>query len=113
VEVYDVLIKARHKRLQMFHLRSGQDLLTVPDQSDYLERMEKLFKQGSGEEESVYVLEVDKSLYDVREEGFTQVHCLRFEIERGSTFKLTDIDYFLEGSRHARAHSEELFNDAK
>jgi hypothetical protein len=56
-------------------------------------------------------LDVDKSIYDPREAGFTQVHLLRFEREKSSGgFKITDIDYYLEGNRHARAHSEELFN---
>lgn len=69
--------------------------------------------QGDGESSSVYILEADKSIYDVRDPLYSQIHCLRFEIERGSTFRITDIDYCLEGNRHARAHSEELFKEAK
>jgi hypothetical protein len=61
----------------------------------------------------VYVLDADKSIYDVMDPGYRQVHCLRFEIERGgsgsSSFKITDIDYYLEGNRHAKVDSEELF----
>ena len=56
----------------------------------------------------MYVLDLDKSLYDVRDPEYTQVHCIRFENEK-SAFKITDIDFFLEGNRHARANSEELF----
>jgi hypothetical protein len=66
-------------------------------------------KKAEEEADSVYVLDVDKSIYDPREPGYTQVHLLRFENERGA-FKITDIDFYLEGNRHARAHSEELFN---
>ena len=44
----------------------------------------------------MYILDVDKSLYEPREPGFTHVHLLRFEYERGSGgFKITDIDYYL------------------
>jgi len=56
------------------------------------------------------VLDVDKSLYDVREPEFTQVHCIRFEYERSTGFKISDIDFYLDGNRHARAHSEEFFS---
>ena len=56
----------------------------------------------------MYVLDLDKSLYDVRDPEYTQVHCIRFENEK-SAFKITDIDFYLEGNRHARANSEELF----
>ena len=79
--------------------------------------METLFnldgkqKKTDEESESVYVLDVDKSVFDPREPGFTQMHLLRFEYERSmGKFKITDIDYYLEGNRHALAHSEELFN---
>jgi hypothetical protein len=43
IEVYDVVFKTRHKRLQLFHLRSGQDLLALPGHSDYIERTERMF----------------------------------------------------------------------
>ena len=68
IEVYDVLFKTRHKRLQLFHLRSGQDLLTLPEHSDYLERTERMFtSQGEEDSSSVYILDADKSIYDVRD----------------------------------------------
>lgn len=105
-----MLIKS-NVRLQAFALGEGQDYLV---KNGYLAKMEDaLAKQnGSGSnanEESVYVLDVDRSIYDVREEGYSQVHCLRFEYERSMGYRITDIDYYLEGNRHARAHSEELF----
>jgi len=43
--------------------------------------MEKLFR-GEGQQndnDSVYVLEVDKSLYEMDHPEYTQVHCIRFE----------------------------------
>lgn len=39
-------------------------------------------EQASGVEESVYVMEVDRSKYDPRVESYRQIHCLRFEIDR-------------------------------
>lgn len=59
-------------------------------------------------------MEVDKSLFDVTDPAYRQTHCIRFEIERGPGvsspgFKITDIDFYLEGNRHAKADSQELF----
>jgi len=50
--------------------------------------METLFnldgkqKKTDEESDSVYVLDVDKSVFDPREPSFTQMHLLRFEYER-------------------------------
>ena len=89
-------------------------------ETGYIQKMENLFNvdgktpQNKDENQSVYILDVDKSIYDPRESGFSQVHLLRFEQEKSAGgFKITDIDYYLEGNRHARAHSEELFNQSK
>ena len=43
-----------------------------------------------------------------------QTHCLRFEIDRSKGrkkvgIKITDIDFYLEGNRHAKALSEEFY----
>lgn len=84
----------------------------------YMEKMQKNFDTSSSlskdedekENQSVYVLDADKSVYDVRESEFAQVHCIRFEYERTMGFKITDIDFYLEGNRHSRAHSEELLS---
>jgi hypothetical protein len=107
----------------MFDLKRGGDYLLT--QTDYLNRMLTMFnpdhasthalddesKEGSNNR-SVYVLDIDKALYDVNDPRYTQVHCLRFEYERSTGFKITDVDFYLEGSRHARAHSEELLNSS-
>lgn len=85
----------------------------MPEQSDYVARTQRMFTSQNEDEGSVYVLEADKAIYDVHDPQYSQIHCIRFEIERGSSFKITDIDYCLEGNRHVKAHSEELFKDAK
>lgn len=42
------------------------------------------------------------------------MHCIRFEIDRSKTgksshkIKITDIDYYLEGNRHATAQASEF-----
>ena len=77
IEVFDVLIKTQH-RLQLFHLKTGRDYLTLPEVG-YLDKMDGLFKRQQEDDGGVYVLDVDKSVYDVREPAYTQVHCLRFE----------------------------------
>ncbi len=54
------------------------------------------------------MLDVDKSIYDITDPNYTQVHCIRFEYEKGSTgYKITDIDFYLEGNRHAKANASE------
>lgn len=113
IEVFDVLIKTKNY-LEVFHLKSGSNLLTNPSLSNYMPRMHSKFHSAPTDEDSVYILDVDKSLYDVSEPGFTQVHCLRFEYERSQgSFKITDIDFFLEGNRHARGISEEILSSGK
>jgi len=67
--------------------------------------------------DSVYVLNgpqnLNQSMYDVSHPDYVQVHCLRFEIDRSkgvkeggrvSGVKITDVDFWLEGNRHARAN---------
>ena len=61
------------------------------------------------------MLDVDKSKYDPSFPNYEQIHLLRFEIDksRGAekkshSMKITDIDYWLEGNRHAVAHSKEF-----
>jgi len=39
-------------------------------------------KKTDEESDSVYVLDVDNSIFDPREPGFIQMHLLRFEYER-------------------------------
>jgi hypothetical protein len=43
IEVYDVIIKSP-KRLQCFKLSERRDMLTIPSESDYYDRMEVLFR---------------------------------------------------------------------
>ena len=62
----------------------------------------------------MYVLEVDKSLYDVSDPNYTQIHLVRFEIDRTKSkgakgVKITDIDFYLEGNRHAVAGAGEFY----
>jgi hypothetical protein len=67
--------------------------------------------EDSSSSSSVYVTEPDTSLYDVMHPEYRQIHCLRVEIERTKghqAVKITDIDYYLEGNRHAKAKSEDL-----
>lgn len=116
IEVFDVIIKSKC-RLSLFHLNSGQEYICNPEVSDYLKRMDLKFITSQNAEDSVYVMDIDKSLYDPRNAEFVQVHCFRFEIDRSTKgakqgnqgVKITDIDYYLEGNRHAKANSEELY----
>ena len=93
-----------------------------------MQRMQERFSKQEETSDSVYVMDgltnLDKSLYDVSDPNFTQTHCIRFEIDRSkannkenrpaSGIKITDVDFWLEGNRHAKANQEELFlEDAK
>ena len=75
------------------------------------ERFNSTLGQKGEDSNQVYVLDVDKSLYDISHPDYLQTHCLRFEIDRSKGnkkvmgIKITDIDYHLEGNRHARAIS--------
>lgn len=56
---------------------------------------------------------MDKSKFDPSYETYEQIHLFRFEIDRSANkkqfhMKITDIDYWLEGNRHAVAHSKEF-----
>ena len=60
------------------------------------------------DDQSVYRLEVDHSIYDVNLPTFVQTHCLRFEIDRSKvkdslSVKITDVDFSLNGNRHLKA----------
>ena len=65
----------------------------------------------------MYEMHVDSKIYDITNPEFIQTHCLRFEIEKTPTsgdtrqhgVKITDIDYYLGGNRHAKAKSDELY----
>lgn len=118
IEVFDVLVTSK-QRLQLFHLDSGSEYICNPNLSDYHQRMHLKFNATHPIDESVYVVQVDKAKYDPAYENYEQIHMLRFEIDRSKgtnkksySMKITDIDYWLEGNRHAVAHSKE-FMEAK
>ena len=72
-------------------------------------------KEIADMQDSVYVMELDKTKFDPAFPNYEQIHLLRFEIDKSKgadkkthMMKITDIDYWLEGNRHAVAHSREF-----
>ena len=80
-----------------------------PKLSGYLNRMEQKYKDLESSQNTVYQLEqMEKSKYDLTHPDYRQKHCLRVEIDRKGIIKITDIDFFLEGNRHAKAQAENI-----
>lgn len=82
-----------------------------------MKRMDEKFNTMTLSPDSVYQMEVDKTIYDISDPEYVQIHCLRFEFDRGQAgknqskqhgVKITDIDYYLDGNRHTRAQSEQF-----
>lgn len=70
--------------MQLFDLEQGNDVLLLPSQTSYLADMEsKMGELAEAKSDDVYLLDdLDKSLWDITDENFMQIHLLRFEIER-------------------------------
>ncbi len=90
------------ERLQMFHLQSGTDVLNNPELSTYLHSMHFKFGNGAVDPDSVYLMNIDKAIYDINDPAYLQTHCLRFELDRSTTkgsraggLKITDVDFWL------------------
>ncbi len=110
IEVFDVLIKSQ-RRLQILG-SDGIDILTKDDYKHSLLERDLVNRKAQQDPEQVYDLSegLQPNQYDVEHPDYVQYHCLRFEIQRKSTaqqqpklnvLKLTDVDFYLEGNRHA------------
>ncbi|CDW77538.1 UNKNOWN [Stylonychia lemnae] len=117
IEVFDVLIRSK-QRLQLFHLQSGKDYMEI---MGYLSKIQNYINDRSviQQDESVYQFQIDPLQYDINNPEFIQTHCLRFEIDRSRGVnktlgvKITDIDFYLGGNRHATAKTSEIYKQSQ
>lgn len=111
LEVFDVIIRSPC-RLSIVDNGTNRDIL---HSENYLNLVRSRLGERQSENDSdqgiVYNTAVDPARYDVRSPAYRQTHCLRFEIDRSkhpeaearsNRLRLTDVDFCLDGNRHAK-----------
>lgn len=84
-----------------------------------MQQMHLKFGNGTQDSDSVYLMKIDKAVYDISDPSYMQTHCLRFELDRtpakgraAGGLKVTDVDFWLQGNRHAVADAHAFLKDA-